>query len=225
LWFRFLDKALTRILKPVTSEASHLRSKDQGGTYDRTRAVYNAKRVLIALIMFTGLLLTFGAMFPPLGIAITVTLATLAVLSRLQLGRFLSAAVDARMPEILQLVERECVDLDVSAVISRSRWMLVTVSCWFYTLFLFDTLGDAVGFDGAYWVLIVMPLAPLVLYAAVRLQSQCEPASCGTETATLQDTKNVLSSDNSTGPVSSAGESDVGRLSFPMELQKKEDRL
>jgi hypothetical protein len=225
LWFRFLDKALTRILKPVTSEASHLRTKDQGGTYDRTRPVYNAKRVLIALIMFTGLLLTFGAMFPPLGVAITVTLATLAVLSRLQLGRFLSAAVDARMPEIVQLVERECVDLDVSAVISRSRWMLVTVSCWFYTLFLFDTLGDAVGFDGAYWVLIVMPLAPLVLYAAVRLHSQSEPASCGTETATLQDTKNVLSSGNGTEPIVSRGDSDVERLSFPMELQKKEDRL
>jgi hypothetical protein len=46
--------------------------------------------------------------------------------------------------------------------------MLVTVSCWFYTLFLFDTLGDAVGFEGAYWVLIVVPLLPLVLYVLWR---------------------------------------------------------
>jgi hypothetical protein len=42
--------------------------------------------------------------------------------------------------------------------------MLVTASCWFYTLFLFDTLGDAVGFERAYWVLIVMPMMPLVLW-------------------------------------------------------------
>jgi hypothetical protein len=42
--------------------------------------------------------------------------------------------------------------------------MLVTLSCMFDTLFLFDTLGDAVGFKGAYWVLIVMPLMPVVLY-------------------------------------------------------------
>jgi hypothetical protein len=53
-------------------------------------------------------------------------------------------------------------------VLERAVWMLVTVSCWFYTLFLFDTLGDAVGFEGAYWVLIVMPLLPLVLYALWR---------------------------------------------------------
>jgi hypothetical protein len=41
---------------------------------------------------------------------------------------------------------------------------LLTVSCWFYTLFLFDTLGDAVGFSKAYWVLIVFPVLPMVLY-------------------------------------------------------------
>ena len=45
------------------------------------------------------------------------------------------------------------------------RWMLITVSANFYTLFLFDTLGDSVGFQGAYWVLIVMPLMPLCMFS------------------------------------------------------------
>jgi H+/Cl- antiporter ClcA len=45
--------------------------------------------------------------------------------------------------------------------------MLVTLSCLFYTLFLFDTLGDAVGFQDALWVLIVVPLLPALLYAVV----------------------------------------------------------
>jgi hypothetical protein len=45
--------------------------------------------------------------------------------------------------------------------------MLVTLSCQFYTLFLFDTLGDAVGFQDALWVLILVPLLPAVLYAVV----------------------------------------------------------
>jgi hypothetical protein len=53
--------------------------------------------------------------------------------------------------------------------------MLVTVSCLFYTLFLFDTLGDAAGFRGAYWVFIVMPLVPLCLYAAVQTAGQLLP--------------------------------------------------
>jgi hypothetical protein len=56
-------------------------------------------------------------------------------------------------------------------VLTNALWMVVTISCWFYTLFLFDTLGDAVGFDGAYWVLIVMPLMPVVLYFAAAVIS------------------------------------------------------
>lgn len=42
--------------------------------------------------------------------------------------------------------------------------MLISISCLFYTLFLFDTLGNTAGFDGAYWVLIVTPLIPAVLF-------------------------------------------------------------
>jgi hypothetical protein len=38
----------------------------------------------------------------------------------------------------------------------------------FYTLFLFDTLGDAVGFAGAFWVLIVVPLLPAVALCLFR---------------------------------------------------------
>jgi hypothetical protein len=48
-----------------------------------------------------------------------------------------------------------------------TAWMLVTLSFLFYTLFLFDTLGDAVGFQDALWVLIVVPLLPALLYAVV----------------------------------------------------------
>ena len=33
----------------------------------------------------------------------------------------------------------------------------------FYALFVFDTVGDAQGFGGAYWVLIVMPLMTVCL--------------------------------------------------------------
>ena len=38
---------------------------------------------------------------------------------------------------------------------------------FFYTLFLFDTLGDSVGFENALWVLVVMPLMPLFMYLCV----------------------------------------------------------
>jgi hypothetical protein len=54
----------------------------------------------------------------------------------------------------------------------RTTWMLITTCCWFCTLFLFDTLGDAVGFGAAYWVLVLVPVLPLLLYAASRWYDQ-----------------------------------------------------
>jgi len=53
--------------------------------------------------------------------------------------------------------------------------MLISVSCIFYTIFLFDTLGDAVGWYGAYWLFIVMPLMPLVLFALFHVYSYFRP--------------------------------------------------
>jgi hypothetical protein len=48
-------------------------------------------------------------------------------------------------------------------------------------LFLFDTLGDAVGFACAYWVLIVMPLLPFCLcflYTRYTLLARNNAATC-----------------------------------------------
>ena len=42
------------------------------------------------------------------------------------------------------------------------------VSCCFYSLFLFDMLGDEMGALESYWVLIVMPLLPCVLYVSMK---------------------------------------------------------
>jgi hypothetical protein len=52
----------------------------------------------------------------------------------------------------------------VAAMGGGVYWMLLTVSCWFYALFLFDTLGDDVGFARACWVLLAVSLLPLILY-------------------------------------------------------------
>ena len=42
--------------------------------------------------------------------------------------------------------------------------MLLVFACWFYTPFLFDTLGDSIGVDNASWVLVILPLFPPVIY-------------------------------------------------------------
>ena len=54
--------------------------------------------------------------------------------------------------------------------------MLISVSACFYTLFLFDVLGDSVGLHNSYWVLIVVPLLPLWMYSMYNLYVAVRPA-------------------------------------------------
>ena len=49
--------------------------------------------------------------------------------------------------------------------------LLIGSAFCFYALFVFDTVGDAEGFGGAYWVLIVMPLMTACLIVMVRVRS------------------------------------------------------
>jgi hypothetical protein len=63
---------------------------------------------------------------------------------------------------------------------------VLAMSCMFYTLFLFDTLGDKVGFAGAFWGLIVVPLLSvmaLAVYTAEDLRSKGATENAAPQTA------------------------------------------
>lgn len=121
--------------------------------------------IVLFLSTVLGMLLTFGVVYPPLGIALVVVLVVCIYRSRIQLGRFVGSGLDAHLIDQQTFGDIMCDGMLTFEVLDDLLWMLVTVACIFYTLLLFDTLGSdaSVGFHGAYWVLIVMPLLPLVL--------------------------------------------------------------
>jgi Leucine-rich repeat (LRR) protein len=129
----------------------------------------HVNRQLVTLATYLALILTFGVVFPPLAVALLLTAAVTVYFTRAALGRFLTLA-DAAGSAVAYsaTLERNCVATPTEDTLHTVLWMLVTLCCWFYTLFLFGTLGDAVGFKGAYWVLIVMPLMPAILYTIYR---------------------------------------------------------
>jgi len=155
-----LDRMLARLLKPLhdTDVVTILQH------YTPSRPLFKAGRVLIIIYTYLALLLTFGAVFPPLAVAIFVTLCIVATVMRLRVGRFLNSAYKLELTDLIMRIETECIGVGELSVVRNAMWMLVVVCCWFYTLFIFDTLGDSVGFEGAYWVLIVMPLMSLCIY-------------------------------------------------------------
>jgi hypothetical protein len=170
-----LRQIVPPILRPLPVEAV----KDDAA---RTIPFVQASRVLVSLATTLGVLLTFGAVFPPLGFALAFTVAATVLLTKLSIGRFLCGAEEqGQLSAYLAILEQQCEGAGSAGFLQGIAWMLVTLSCWFYTLFLFDTLGDAVGFQDALWVLIVVPLLPAVLYAfvAVAERSQSSRAAQG----------------------------------------------
>jgi hypothetical protein len=155
-WFAVLDSVLLPNLKPIVP--------GEPAQVNVFKPFFDANQLLLSLFTYLALLLTFGAMFPPVALALLVTLLAVLHFNKLKISRFLCHALEQSQLDYVDAVEAESGRSGFPPVLERAVWMLVTVSCWFYTLFLFDTLGDAVGFQRAYWVLIVVPLMPLVLY-------------------------------------------------------------
>jgi hypothetical protein len=125
---------------------------------------FNANRTLLNLLTFLGILLTFGAMFPPLAVALLMCIFCTTIMAKLSVGRFLSVAAAQKKFRYVEILQSQCSGVGTALVLQNSVLMLVTLSCCFYTLFLFDTLGDSVGFGASYWVIIVVPLLAPVLY-------------------------------------------------------------
>jgi Leucine-rich repeat (LRR) protein len=181
LWLRGSLSPTSRLYSVVTAatprilrELSNPQDLAQARSDPLYRPVFDANKLVMSLLTYLALLLTFGALFPPLAVCCAVAVASVALTARLEVGRYMSAAVAADRQDCLEEVEGACAGVATPQQLRMALYLVLTVSCMFYTLFLFDTLGYEVGFAGAFWVLIVVPLLPAVawvLHTAIRLRS------------------------------------------------------
>lgn len=145
---------------------------------DTFRPVFPANSVTTTTLTYVGILLTFGAVFPPLAVAVLVAIGSTVMTTKLSVGRFVLWATAGSNPNrlsYLSVIELECRDL-INVVLFRDAMRIIVIfSCCFYTLFLFDTLGDTEGFGGSIWVLIVFPLFPLMLYPVFYWYKRAQP--------------------------------------------------
>jgi len=124
---------------------------------------------LVFLITFVGLILTYGAIFPPLAITFFITICSHTYSNQVIIGRFITNVVQLRAYAQLNMLDNNLKVQPLLSTIEKCGWVLLYVSCSFYTLILFDILGNVVGFYQAYWVLIVMPCIPVFIYVFVEL--------------------------------------------------------
>lgn len=132
--------------------------------YDIFNPYFDANLLLVTIITYFGVLLTFGLVFPPLSIAMLVSIFCVVYTSKLEMGRFMANAIEQNLHKYLDRVEEECHGVGSIPKLRQCVRMLLIFSCWFYTPFLFDTLGDSAGLAGAVWILVVLPLFPIMIY-------------------------------------------------------------
>ena len=146
--------ALPYVLKPIV----------EGEPLPEKRGpVFDARQLLVTVLTSLGTLLTFGAAFPPLAVPIAVTIMSSVFFARLELKRLVQEATWLRRDDYIEAIDQDCLGVGSDSMLLRAVRMLIYLSFFFYTLFIFDTLGDAVGFGDSFWVLIVVPALPLAL--------------------------------------------------------------
>jgi hypothetical protein len=176
-WHSFLFAIIPRILKPPvalgTLGSAASSSSAASGRKVMQRPFFDANNLIVSLITYLGILLTFGVVFPPLAVAMCATILSVAWQMKLSAGRYIYNANLANTPSAIDALEYACRGAVSMEKLRRSIFAIICICCCFYSLFLFDTLGDDVGLHKSLWVLFVMPSFPFLIYCAIKVRSLC----------------------------------------------------
>jgi len=142
-----------------------------------------ADQLLVSLLGLVGILMSYGVVFPPIGAVSLLALVSSLWVYKVVVGRFIciTSKYSSDLFYINQ-ISKELNEAGDPVMIQNCMWVIIFISFSFYTLFIFDSFGDELGFKRSYWTLIVVPFIPLGLYLIVVItrsirQQQQHPSS------------------------------------------------
>ncbi len=174
--FRIIDTALPNIYKPVENVNYAISANQRGMSYfgkmvidflndikvNRNTEYFKNETYSVSITTSFAVLLTFGIVFPPLGIIVCVTTIMHIVWVHLTIGRFLCEAKEKNLPHLAEQLMNECKNVD--ADLRLIMWALSGFAAMFYAYFLFDMVGDEIGAVKAIWAPCVMCSIPVIFY-------------------------------------------------------------
>ena len=175
LYYAYI-KTMKEVTSSITADQQFIRTFLE----DRHASILNSAATIITDI---SIILTFGSVFPPLGlIGICSVMMSLIYLQGL-LGRFLywKSLIYSLSPEkrenhkycetLIAKINDECRHFPVLLFHSVSTLWPIAV-CYFWAFFQFDTYSDQEGTEHSFWVIYVMMIAiPGVIIASNQLAS------------------------------------------------------
>jgi hypothetical protein len=134
------------------------------------RKILLTKRLIVRMVTYFGILITYGIIFPILGVVVGFTAFLLSYLLQIDLGRSISTATNS-VPSIadksfdMKIAKIMNTDFEGGARSLKSAIFIAMVMAPpFYAFFLFDTLGDEIGLKNAIWTFFSVPLIIVFLY-------------------------------------------------------------
>jgi hypothetical protein len=154
VYFMVANMLLPELLKPVRADYADSPSLP----------LFQRNAFVLHTINGIAVLLTFGVVFPLLAIVICVDMVVNMFTLRLSISSVLSqVAGDAQLTRCYR--DRLNVQCEhVFAMLNHSLWIVVLLAAVFYSLFLFDIIGDETGWWNAIWAPASLSAATTVVY-------------------------------------------------------------
>lgn len=132
--------------------------------YDHTnkknvRKWFNVQKYTVRIYSYFIILVTFGALCPPLAIVGMIAIYAFTYHELNVTGKLLSDAKDKHYLQLISYMEK---DFGLANQhFARTIWLIVPFASLFIGYFVFDTLGDSVGWKNALWAPLVLISFPL----------------------------------------------------------------
>jgi hypothetical protein len=134
--------------------------------------IFNRNRFVVRVVGFLALLISFGVVFPPLGVVMALAIVSISYFEQLNIGRILHES-----GELGYGWYREKLGYDVSGMVESVMTTVLPMTMVASLLFgalVFDTIGDKGGFGDGLIAGLLMSLVPSALYVVFRSSTLLE---------------------------------------------------
>jgi hypothetical protein len=152
--FRLAGVFLSELWKPV-----HENYKDS-----LVKPLFPRDSFVIRCVNCIAILLTFGVVFPLLAVVIGLDMVVNIFILRLSISHILAQIRDNEQLTVCYRDKLNSQCEHVFEVMYRALWIVVLLAAVFYSLFLFDIIGDVTGWRGALWAPLTMSFTALFVY-------------------------------------------------------------
>eukprot|EP01038_Epipyxis_sp_PR26KG_P012790 gene12790-17147_t len=159
-FWRTIRRKLPKLVQPLTEE-------DIIKMRHTEKQVFNSPKFISWTLNALILMVTFGALFPPLAIVICLSIFAKTYYTQLLIARRTFLAEEMNLPEYHEITNRDCKYIENA--FRYFYWVISPVCSTFYAFIIFDTFGDQVGYIHALWAPIVISCMPYIILISMRL--------------------------------------------------------